>query len=154
MNIRTLWTLCLAISLCGCHTDTTTDNPLLGDSTSSLTISLASTRTSLGNKVNNTYPVIWSEGDRIGVNGAVSAEAKINASDASRASFELDGVANYPLHITYPYYASTSAESAKVLFASEQSYAEGTFAQGSAPMCGYVASATEVITLTHLATIL
>ena len=154
MNIRTLWTLCLATLLCGCQTDTTTDNPLLGDSTSSLTISLASTRTSLGNKVGNTYPVLWSEGDRIGVNGAVSAEANINTSDASRASFELDGVANYPLHITYPYYASTSAESAKVFFASEQSYAEGTFAQGSAPMCGYVASATEAITLKHLATIL
>ena len=154
MTIRSLCTLLAVLLLCGCQQEPTTDNPLLGDSTSSLTISLASTRTSLGNKVGNTYPVMWSEGDRIGVNGSVSAEAKIDASDVSRASFELDAVTNYPLHITYPYYASTSAESAKVYFASEQSYAEGTFAQGSAPMCGYVASATEAITLKHLATIL
>jgi hypothetical protein len=83
----------------------------------------------------------------------MSAEAKINASDASRASFDLDGVVNYPLHITHPYCASTSAESAKVLFASEQNYAEGTFAQGAAPMCGYVAAATETIALKHLAAI-
>ena len=153
MNTKTLWTLLLALLLCGCQTDNTTDNALVKDSTSSLTISLAATRTSLGDKVNDTYPVVWSEGDRIGVNGVMSAEAKINATDARRASFELDAVVNYPLHITYPYCTSTNGESAKVIFAAEQHYTEGTFAQGSAPMCGYAASSTEAITLKHLASI-
>ena len=154
MNIRKLWTLFLALLLCSCQTDPTTDNPLLGENASSLTISLSPTRTSLGDKTNDTYPVTWSEGDRIGVNGVSSADADINTDDASRASFELDAVVNYPLHITYPYCASTSAERAIVLFMAEQNYAEGSFSQGSAPMCGYVANAQDKITLKHLATIL
>ena len=154
MNIKKLWTLFLALLLCSCQTDPTTDNPLLGENASSLTISLSPTRTSLGDKTNDTYPVTWSEGDRIGVNGVSSADADINTDDASRASFELDAVVNYPLHITYPYCASTSAESAIVLFMAEQNYAEGSFSQGSAPMCGYVANAQDKITLKHLATIL
>lgn len=153
MNSKTLWTPLLALLLCGCQLDNTTNNALIGESTSSLTITLAPTRTSLGDKVNNTYPVMWSEGDRIGVNGVMSADAKINASDASRASFELDAVVNYPLRITYPYCASTNAESAKVVFAAEQHHTEGTFAQGSAPMCGYIATAIETIRLKHLAAI-
>ena len=154
MNIKKLWTLFLALLLCNCQTAPTTDNPLLGENASSLTISLSPTRTSLGDKTNDTYPVTWSEGDRIGVNGVSSADADINTDDASRASFELDAVVNYPLHITYPYCASTSAERAIVLFMAEQNYAEGSFAQGSAPMCGYVANAQDKITLKHLATIL
>ena len=154
MNIRIVWALFVALLLGGCQTDTTTDNPVGGESTSSLTISLANTRTTLGGKTNGTYPVVWSEGDKIAVNGVASSEAEINATDASRASFELDAVVNYPLHITYPYTASTSAESAKVIFAAEQHYTEGTFAQGCAPMCTYVANAQTSIVLKHLAAIL
>ncbi len=154
MNTRILWALFVALLLGGCQTDTTTDNPVGGDSTSSLTISLANTRTALGGKTNGTYPVVWSEGDKIAVNGVASSEAEINATDASRASFDLDAVVNYPLHITYPYTASTSAESAKVIFAAEQHYTEGTFAQGCAPMCAYVANAQTSIVLKHLAAIL
>ena len=40
-----------------------------GGQTNLLKLSIINTRTSLGGKEGNTYPVYWSEGDRIAVNG-------------------------------------------------------------------------------------
>ncbi|MBR0339199.1 MAG: hypothetical protein IIX40_03285, partial [Alistipes sp.] len=115
--------------------------------TSELTISLPATRTSLGEKVGVTYPVYWSEGDKISANGVESSEALIDENNPSRAQFSFPSVVNYPLNILYP-------SGSKVTFAAEQSYVEGTFAEGSAPMCGYVASADKAITMRHLAGVL
>ena len=91
----------------------------------SLTVSLAETRTSLGAKEGTTYPVYWSEGDCIVVNGVKSQAAQINVNNQASASFELVGVVEYPYSITYPYCENTSAEQAKVLFPAQQSYVEG-----------------------------
>jgi hypothetical protein len=115
--------------------------------TSELTISLPATRTSLGEKVGVTYPVYWSEGDKISANGVESSEALIDENNPSRAQFSFLSVVNYPLNILYP-------SGSKVTFAAEQSYVEGTFAEGSAPMCGYAASASEPIQMRHLAGVL
>ena len=112
-----------------------------------MTISLPATRTSLGEKVGVTYPVYWSEGDKISANGVESSEALIDENNPSRAQFSFPSVVNYPLNILYP-------SGSKVTFAAEQNYVEGTFAEGSAPMCGYVASADEAITMRHLAGVL
>ena len=119
----------------------------------SLTVSLAETRTSLGAKEGTTYPVYWSEGDCIVVNGVKSQAAQINVNNQASASFELGGVVEYPYSITYPYCENTSAEQAKVFFPDKQSYVEGTFAKDAAPMCGYVKSGNSVA-LNHLATVL
>jgi len=138
----------------GCQTDNTSDNAVnVGDGTT-LTISLPQTRTSLGGKVGDTYPIYWSEGDKIVVNGSLSEKVCIDVDDNSRAKFVVNPSPEYPYHITYPYCESTSAEQAVVEFPAEQVYTEGTFAPNCVPMCGYAEKKSKTIALKHLASVL
>ena len=139
-----------ALLLWACHSDNTSD-AVYGDDANSLEVSLPSTRTALGDKSGDTYPLFWSEGDKIAVNGAESDSAVVDAESAAKAVFTFNSTISYPYNITYPYHSTTTASSSRVLFPAEQSYTEGTFAEGSAPMCGYAASAGAKITLKHLA---
>lgn len=125
----------------------------IGEGSTTLTVSLSDTRTIMGNKSGDYYPLYWSEGDKIAINGICSNEANIDAENRAKATFSLNSSAKYPYHITYPYTASTTAESAKVLFPAEQRYREGSFAEGCAPLCGY-ATTGESIELKHLAGVL
>ena len=141
----------VALLFVGCQYDEIVD--VDGGNGGCLEVSLAETRTSLGAKEGTTYPVYWSEGDCIVVNGVKSQAAQINAKNQASATFELESTVEYPYSITYPYCEATSAEQAKVVFPNNQSYVEGTFAQDAAPMCGYVKSGNGVA-LNHLATVL
>ena len=138
-----------ALLAVGCQSDLTTDNTICSG-VSTLTISTPATRTYLGTKDSDTYPLYWSEGDRIVVNGNISNEAVINPSNPSSASFTLDAVIDYPLSIIYS--ATTSAGS--VCFPQEQTYEANTIKSEYAPMYGYVAESSNRITLNHLAGIL
>ena len=138
-----------ALILVACHVDNTAD-VVYGDGANSLVISLPTTRTSLGEKRGDTYPVYWSEGDKVAVNGSESSAAMVKSEDASKAVFTFNTTISYPYNITYPYTSTTTADVSKAIFPAEQHYTEGTFAQGSAPMCGYVAGAGDKITLKHL----
>ena len=129
----------------GCQRDATSIAD--GDSVSSLTLSLPETRTSLDEKVGEIYPIYWSEGDKISVNGVESFDAEIDATNPSKAHFSFATSVSYPLNILYP-------SGTKVVFPAEQSYTEGSFAKGSAPMCGYVAQRGEKAELRHLAGVL
>ena len=146
----------IALAVVGCKTDDIVDNkvgPTVSDAVE-ISVSLAHTRTSLGEKGSNgIYPLYWSEGDKIVVNGHLSESVAIDESDASKAKFIVNNAPAYPYHITYPYCASTTADRAVVKFPAEQSYVEGSFASGSVPMCGYVESGNDVA-LSHLAAIL
>ena len=134
----------------GCQTDGTSE---VG-SGSSLTISLDQvSRLSLGDKRGDSYPVYWSEGDRIGVNGESSDVAQISANNPSVATFTLGENVQYPYCITYPYSEVTSAASPKVVFLAEQNYIDGSFDAGAVPMCGYAEQGGGVA-LQHLAAIL
>lgn len=150
---RTLFTIVtlFGIILSGCQNDISENAPVGVDGTNSLTISLEETRTALGEKTGDTYPVYWSVGDRIAANGYCSNEVEIDAENKSRAIFNFEPTLNYPLSITYPYTTTTTAQAPKVVFPAEQNYAEGTYSAGSAPMCGYVAKAGDAIALKHLA---
>lgn len=119
-----------------------------------ISVSLPSTRTSLGVKEGDNYPVYWSEGDKIVVNGIESSKAAIDAGDSSKATFAIGDNIEHPYYITYPYCNATTAEQPIVLFPAEQIYVEGSFSQGSAPMCGYVAGASDAVSLRHLAAVL
>ena len=145
-----------AMLLAGCHNDLSDDAPINGGNESkevTLALSLSQTRTSLGEKAGDSYPAYWSEGDRVVVNGVLSETAEIDATTASMANFVVNSTLSYPYYITYPYTASTTAEKSVVNFPAEQEYTEGSFAVGSAPMCGYVESGKRA-TLSHLASIL
>ena len=153
-RLTLLATLALPLlSLVGCQKEVTTDSEL-NPGTTTLSISLEESRTALGSKSGDTYPTYWSEGDCIAVNGEKSNEVNINPQNKAYATFSVDKVLNYPYFITYPYTASATAESPKVLFLAEQSYKEGSFAEGSAPMYGYVANKSEAVVLKHLAGVL
>ena len=138
----------------GCQNDTSSYTAGESEGTT-LSISLEQTRTSLGQKGDNgIYPAYWSEGDKIVVNGELSGEAQIDATNRGSATFHLSQSLSSPYCITYPYCAATTAERSIVEFASEQSYAEGTFSTATAPMCGYAESSSDNISLSHLSTVL
>jgi hypothetical protein len=153
MKRFTLLLAAICLLAMGCQNDTTTEN-MLPNGENTLTISLPSTRTSLGEKDGDNYPLYWSESDRIGVNGQISTSIEIDSQDAAKAKFSFENNISYPRHITYPYHASTTAECAVVEFPTVQSYMEGTFSEGSAPMFGYVESGNSAVTLKHLAAVL
>lgn len=152
---RVLLPILLAcFALVGCYNDTPIDNSIAGEGVTTLTIVLPETRTSLGEKSGEVYPIYWSEGDCISMNGKCSTEAVINSENRSSATFSVNYLLNYPYRITYPYISITSYLAPKVVFPAEQSYVEGSFAQSSAPMCGYVESENDKVELKHLATVL
>ena len=127
----------LAVGFVGCTTDTTEDLGVqLGDGAgqTTLTLSLEESRTQLGEKANDLYPVTWSEDDAISVNGVKSSAISISENQ-SVATFTFNEVLEYPYTIAYP--ATTAG---KVLFADQQAHTEGTFAKGAAAMYGYKAA--------------
>ena len=74
----------------GCTTDINDKNIAAGGSVTELTISTQPTRTSLGGKVDDTYPVYWSEGDRIVINGTLSEEAILDGENCTEAKFKVE----------------------------------------------------------------
>ncbi|MBP3551456.1 MAG: calcineurin-like phosphoesterase C-terminal domain-containing protein [Alistipes sp.] len=143
-----------AILTVGCQDDSTTDNHIgniTNEGNTTLDISIANTRISLGDKQNGSYPVYWSEGDKIAINGISSEKIQINENDKSRAFFSFNQTLKYPYAITYPYSTATSAQKAIVEFPAKQNYVENSFDTNSSPMCGYVTEEGDVITLSHLA---
>lgn len=100
--------------------------------TNSITLSLEQTRTQLGEKVAGVYPLYWSEGDRISVDGVVSESAIIDPNNPAYATFLINGVVGDTSHIAYP----ATAEG-KVLFPENQTYTtNNTFGQGVTTMYG------------------
>ncbi len=114
-----------------CTTDITEDLGVQADGLTTITLSLEESRTQLGEKAGDSYPLYWSAGDKISVNGVESGEAAIGENSAT-ASFTLPGTLATPYCIAYP-----AAAEGQVLFAAEQSYVEGSIANGASTMYGY-----------------
>ena len=77
MKRFTLLLAAICLLAMGCQNDTTTET-MLPNGENTLTISLPSTRTSLGEKDGDHYPLYWSESDRIGANGQISTSIEID----------------------------------------------------------------------------
>ena len=127
-----------------CTTDATDDLGVNVGGQTTLTVSLEESRTQLGEKADGVYPLYWSEGDQISVNG-VASNALSEGGNAA-ATFTFEGALNHPYNVVYP--ASVANE---VTFPAVQSYVAGTFATGAAPMYGYAESAESTIQMHHLA---
>ena len=145
-------TVLCVLTLVSCQIDDT-DSNIGANGTITLTISTAATRTSLGMKEGDTYPIYWSEGDRIVVNGNLSEECVINAQNPSSAQFTVNAVLDYPRSILYTAEYSTD-HSDCIVFPAEQLYEANSIKSGYAPMYGYVSSQKDNIQLKHLAGIL
>ena len=121
----------VALVAVGCTTDTTEDLGAKVDGQQTITLSLEQSRTQLGTEVNGLYPLTWSKGDKISVNGVESGEAIIDSNNPANASFVVSGTA--PYCIAYP-----AAAEGQVLFAAEQEHVgDTTFGSGVSTMYGY-----------------
>ena len=158
-----------------CVTDTTEDLGIKveGQGVTELTLSLEESRTHLGEKVTDEngvslYPLYWSEGDAIAVNGEVSAP--LTAGGEATAVFKFNEEVTAPLCVVYPASAAATVEEGgeaapepepapvtayPVTFLAVQPYTVGTFAPQAAPMYGYAAELPETgIQLNHLTGVL
>ena len=130
-----------------CTTDATDDLGVAVGGQTTLTVSLEESRTQLGEEADGFYPVTWSEGDAISINGVKSSSITVD-SNAAVATFTFDGTLSYPYAVAYP-----AADAGKVVFAAEQNHTDGTFANGAAVMYGY-AEENSALTLNHLTGVL
>ena len=130
-----------------CTTDTTEDLGVKVGGQTTVTLSLEESRTQLGEKADEVYPLYWSAGDQISVNGVTSAALAEGGSAA--ATFVLEGTLNYPYSVVYP-----AAATNQVTFLANQTYTPGTFCAGAAPMYGYAEDANSAIQLQHLVGVL
>ena len=146
-NLTKIFMAVAALVAVSCTTDVTEDlRADLGGKTT-LTFSLEESRTQLGVKAGSLYPVTWCADDAISVNG-VTSNSIVIADGGNVATFEFNGTLNRPYCVAYP--ATTEGN---VLFADQQAYTAGTFANGAATMYGY-AEAEGGITLKHLTGVL
>ena len=125
-----------------------------GQGVKELTLSLEASRTQLGEKADGLYPLYWSEGDAISVNGEVSLPLAGVATDATSATFQFYKEVARPLCVVYPAAAVATVEEGEatepapvvaypVNFLATQPYTVGTFAPQAAPMYGYAAALAE-----------
>ncbi len=118
----------------GCTTDTTKE-VVNNDNKVIIGLSVDATRTSLGDKTGTEYPVLWSAGDRVAVNGVVSEPLAAEYAGKTAAQFAVTGVAA-PFDVIYP--ADVLLADDNTIGISEvQEYVPGSFAQGSAVMVGH-----------------
>ena len=154
-----------------CVTDTTEDLGIQinkGGGITELSLSLEESRTHLGEKAEGVYPLYWSEGDAIAVNGVVSAP--LTAGGEATAVFKFNEEVTAPLCVVYPASAAATVEEGEgegevtepalvtaypVNFLAVQPYTVGTFAPQAAPMYGYAAELPETgVQLNHLTGVL
>ena len=130
-----------------CVNDATEDIAVKVGGKTTLAISLENTRTQLGEAENGVYPITWAEGDQITVNGETSEPLAAADADTANAVFTFNAELAAPYCVAYP-----AAEANQVVFAAEQEYVDGTFANGAATMYGYARNGN--ITLNHLTGVL
>ena len=148
-TLTKLFLAVVALFAYSCVTDTTEDLGVkLGGQTTEITLSLEESRTQLGEKVDGLYPLFWSEGDKISVNGIASAELSAQQAGSSKATFSVDGTLSSPYCIAYP-----AAPAGQVVFAENQTHVSNTtFGSGVSTMYAY--GDTSGIQLNHLTGVL
>lgn len=115
------------------------------------TVGIDASRVALGDKdAMGKYPLYWSDGDKISINGIASSALDIaEGEQISQANFVVtpgEGqLLEAPFSVLYP-----SNTAGQVVFKALQAYTEGTFATGTTPMYGY-SEGSATLTLKHLA---
>ena len=143
-----------------CVNDATNDPTIeVGSSaTTEITVSLEESRTQLGDKdAEGKYPLYWSAGDAIAINGVASTPLAAEFDGQATAAFTFASAVERPYIAVYPAPAEgvTAAEGLyPVTFLAEQAYTAGTFAAGAAPMYGYAEGEESTLQLNHLTGVL
>ena len=129
-----------AIFAYSCAIDSNADLSVATDNerTTEFTISLEESRTQLSEKVGDIYPLYWSEGDQISINGNASESLAASYNGSPTATFSVKGVLLSPFGITYP-----AAPANQVVFAEKQTHASNTtFGSGVSTMYAYSTDGT------------
>ncbi len=141
-----------------CVTDTTEDLGVNAGKTgvTEFAISLEESRTQLGDRdAEGKYPLYWSVGDQIAINGNVSEP--LQSEGTTSALFQFKGAElTAPYCVVYPAQEGAGEGTTyPVTFATTQPYTVGTFAPNTAPLYGYAeAVGEEPIQLNHLTGVL
>ena len=147
-----LWMLAVVAVAFSCTTDATHDLGVgLGNDggLTEVTLSLEESRTQLGEKAGEVYPLLWSEGDQISINGVASTALSASEAGAASATFSVAGSLQKPYCIAYP-----AAAAGQVLFADKQAHASNTtFGSGVSTMYAYTEDGLGV-QLNHLTGVL
>ena len=160
-NLAKIFVAVVALFAYACVTDTTEDLGVKFGGQTEISLSLEESRTQLGAKAEGVYPLYWSEGDAIAVNGVASAALTAQQAGSASTSFTFKQDLTYPYNIVYPTpttkldinLGDVRAEATqRVVFLAEQPYTVGSFAKDAAPMYGYAASAdVSTVQMQHLA---
>ncbi len=148
-NLTRVFMAVAALFTVACTTDVTEDLGVqLGEGKGqTITLSLEESRTQLGEKAGDLYPLYWSEGDKIAINGVASVAAQIDSENNAMADFVFTETVERPYNIVYPApaegVAPVTAGLQVVTFPATQNYTAGTFESGTAPMYGYAAAPAE-----------
>lgn len=120
-----------------------------------VSISEKITKISFGERSDDgVYPIYWSEGDKIVVNGVLSEEAVIDSENPSNAKFFINDALTYPLSVIYPYSSPIEGEVSRLVLPLVQSYTENGADKEALAMCSYVENGGETVSLRHLSTVL
>ena len=134
-NLTKLLLVVVALLAYSCTTVTTDDLgiELGGGKATTIELSLESSRTQLGVKGEEIYPLYWSEGDQISVNGVASVALTAEEAGSAKATFSVAGELQTPYCIAYP-----AATNGKVLFAENQRHTSNTtFGNGVSTMYAF-----------------
>ena len=157
-NLTKIFVAVVALFAYACVTDATEDLGVkVGGQSTEITLSLEESRTHIAGKDGETYPLYWSEGDKIAVNGIASEPLAKEAHGKTAATFVVNGELTYPQSIVYPAPAegAVAAEGLQVVtFPATQNYVAGSFDEGAVPMYAHVADAEAQTSLQHLAGVL
>ena len=119
--------------------------------TVTLNVPVSETKTTLGSKSGSTYPILWSAGDVITLNGTAATEFTPASGNASAtAKFKVD-------NLTAPYnflYRGVAGQSNQVSFPATQVYVAGGFDPAAMPMYASVSDLSSSITFSHVGSLL
>lgn len=139
INMKTLKYIipvcCVALASCSEANPDKAESEIPSDGGTVLTAVIGTdTRTILGDKVGKEYPILWTAGDKINVNGESSSEAAIKEG-FKQASFAFGKEMSAPYSAVYP--ASAYKAEGVITIPSTQSYVAGSFDPASSVMCSY-----------------
>ncbi len=138
---------CVALASCSEANPDKAESEIPSDGGTVLTAVIGTdTRTILGDKVGKEYPILWTEGDKINVNGESSSDAVIK-DGFKQASFAFGKEMSAPYSAVYP--ASAYKAEGVITIPSTQSYVAGSFDPASSVMCSYSGVET-TLTFHHL----
>ena len=149
-NLTKIFMAIVMLAAYSCATDLTNDLGVQvngGDGQITLTLSLEESKTQLGTEAEGVYPLLWSTGDQISINGVASAALSEQYNGKAAATFSIPTIAEV-YNIAYP-----AAGEGQVLFAENQAYTAGNIANGATTMYAKCA-AEESAHLHHLTAIL